>query len=520
MDLKRLKIYTWILLALGLTLTTNVFWFQLLDYNTLPLYDLRRLIELATLTGLTLLGIAIPSINTTIQHLCKQLPKWVYYVVGVIFIIGIISSLTAPFPRFALLEIATYALLIFTSFVVASLVQLWGKNHWQWPLSLIGVSLLALCITHYSVIGHWLYNVIQVVQMGFHVNLSAKDIEHITLYPAFTNIRFLTQAISWTWPLLILPLLADHSNRKRYLIWAIPFFILASFWWSLAFGKLSRALILEWILVTLLILPIFKQTGLKWLKWQILAALLGFTLFTLYHDYLIPHYLNQLTSQTNAADAYHVNDDFSAHKRLFFYHAAWLMAWHHPFFGVGPMHYALHGAHLPYDQVSFIDKDDLVAHPHNAWLYIAANWGLVVLTLVIALFAKAVYSMIRHCWIEKSHNTQNITKLCVSASLAAGIVHACFSGIIIMPLSQLLLVIISGWCLGLYLPAIKQLDHIAILPWIISIMIMLIALGLLVYGIAPMWDQWNYNMLNYVNQTGIHKVAPNYWGQGFIEYWP
>lgn len=511
MNTARLKIYSWTLLTLGLLFVTNPIWFKLLGCD-IPLYDLRRILLLGLLVILAFMGIAVPTINAFIQNLCRPLPVWVKSGFIAILALGILSSLLAPLPRFALLQVALYSLIAFDCLVIAAFVQLWGQEQWQWLLTSLGLALTGLCITHYTLLGQWLINIQQLATQGFVLSLQSSTLRHMTVFPTFTNPRFLAQAITWTWPLLVTPLIITHSTRARSLIWGIPFFILASLVWSLAIYNQSRALMLEWIIVSILVIIFFRKLGLHWLKWQLLTAAVGLGIYLSLHLYLIPHLLSQAgLSQVSASSS---TLQLTSHIRLFFFHAAWLMAWHHPLLGVGPMHYPYYGFHLN------LRPGRLVAHPHNAWLSIAAQWGLIVTFILLAIFVQAVISIIKQLLKSHIEPTRKTIRLGVTASFAAGLLHACVSGIIIMPLSQALLVVVVGWMIGEYMPKPAWNGHINIIPWVSSAIAIILAISLLIYGIQPMWGHWSDNLLSYVNQTGSHKAAPNFWSQGFIELWP
>lgn len=511
MNASRLKIYSWTLLTLGLLFVTNPIWFKLLGYDV-PLYDLRRILLLGLLLVLALLGIVVPTINATIQNLCRPLPTWVKAGFIAIVTLGLISSFLAPLPRYALLQVAFYSLIAFDCLVVAAFVQIWGQNQWQWLLTCLGLTLTSLCITHYSLLGHWLNHISQLAHQGFILSLKHSVFRHMTVYPTFTNPRFLAQALTWTWPLLVMPIMIAHSSRAKQLSWAIPFFILASLVWSLAIYNNSRALMLEWLIIPILVIVFFRKLGLHWLKWQLLTAALGLAIYLGLHLYFIPHLLTQAgLSQPSAPSS---ESQLTSHTRLFFFHAAWLMAWHHPILGVGPMHYTYYGFHLN------LKPGRLVAHPHNAWLSIAAQWGLLVALIASAIFIQALVSIIKQLWQSPLDTTRKTIRLGITASFAAGILHACVSGIIIMPLSQALLVVIIGWMIGEYMPKPAWSGHINTTNWIISAVLVLIATSILIYGVYPMWGHWSDNLLSYAQQTGSHKAAPNFWSQGFIELWP
>jgi hypothetical protein len=104
------------------------------------------------------------------------------------------------------------------------------------------------------------------------------------------------------------------------------------------------------------------------------------------------------------------------------------------------------------------------------------------------------------------------------ASVTAASTHALFSGIINMPLSQITMVLVIGWMLGIYFrPALSDgLPPISVKArtlWLI--LIVAACIGLLA-GIVP--DLLNFAEL--MNNTHVPRGAtlfmPRFWQQGLI----
>jgi len=115
------------------------------------------------------------------------------------------------------------------------------------------------------------------------------------------------------------------------------------------------------------------------------------------------------------------------------------MSGQHPWLGVGPMHYAD-------DAVSY------AAHPHNALLQIAAEWGLPALAIVLLLFVIGLRAWLRAGpgSISASHDQEQGANLqpALFAALLTATVHAMFSGIIVMPVSLTMMTLTLGWMIG------------------------------------------------------------------------
>ena len=111
----------------------------------------------------------------------------------------------------------------------------------------------------------------------------------------------------------------------------------------------------------------------------------------------------------------------------------------HPWFGVGPMHYAWYSIGT--------------AHPHNSVLQLAAEWGLPATLLMLVLAGYGVF-----CWLKRF---SSVALEAIPETDPYGVVlffrlagqATCYSmvdGVIVMPLSQVMMAVVVGMMLGLY----------------------------------------------------------------------
>jgi O-antigen ligase len=111
----------------------------------------------------------------------------------------------------------------------------------------------------------------------------------------------------------------------------------------------------------------------------------------------------------------------------------------HPLFGVGPMHFAW------YSNTS--------GHPHNSVLQIMAEWGLPAALLILA---SAGYGLF--CWLKKftPGSIQSKSRLdcslaiVLSFTLITNLAYSLVDGVIVMPISQVLMFTIIGLMMGYY----------------------------------------------------------------------
>ena len=195
---------------------------------------------------------------------------------------------------------------------------------------------------------------------------------------------------------------------------------IAALWWGIAFANAAKGTLLGLLGAGILIFLIYRRSSIKWLITQLLVIISG---FFIYLFLFIP--FTTFTYPTNS---------------ILGRWPLWQQAVHlilaHPLLGAGPMHYSYY-------------MNPIAAHPHNSLLLIASEWGIPVLVLVLVLFFWGLKS-----WIKRQDSrlrgNDRILSFALTASLIAASIHSLVSGILVMPLSQVMLCIIVGWMLGVY----------------------------------------------------------------------
>jgi O-antigen ligase len=102
-----------------------------------------------------------------------------------------------------------------------------------------------------------------------------------------------------------------------------------------------------------------------------------------------------------------------------------------PVLGVGPMHYA----HQP---------NPKAAHPHNFYLQVAAEWGMPMLLLLLALTGKALWRFAKAIRTEPAGQRQ-IEGCALFVTLLAILTDAMVSGNFVMPVSQMWIALCVAW---------------------------------------------------------------------------
>jgi O-Antigen ligase. len=324
-----------------------------------------------------------------------------------------VSSALAPSSFYAFLEVGHFVLLFLAAGGVAVAVRRAPKQTERFFLGSVAVSVL-------------LYTVYFAVSYGAATVLPSFDIGRETI-TGFGNVRFFNQYQTWTLPLLAGAVLHFRRVASRQ----SALFVLAGLWWTLVLASNVRGTVVAMAIAAVGIWLLFRDRSYRWLGVQVAALLLGgvfyYFLFTLGGG-TAPQVVERL-------------GEVGQSRRLQHWMKCLSMAWADPWLGAGPMHYA-------WPPNNFAPA----AHPHNAFLQWLAEWGVPSTMIMGSLTVWGSWSWMR----EEMRSAQDATTeengvrvALVAALLAAG-AHAMVSGIIVMPVSQVLLVLIGGWAWGRY----------------------------------------------------------------------
>lgn len=491
-----------LIMGVGLVLVLNAMVVNLAGVF-INLYDLRRLLQLSLMGFITGVGLLYWPLYADMLKLWQGAPKWLRYGSYIFLALGFLSACHARIPRYAFLQWGHDILLVFDALVVTVLAQRQGRYYWQYFWLWLFVSVVTLLGLRFAIY-YYLTQVAAnapIISASYFVN------------PTYVVHRFLAQVISWTWPILVLPLCLRGAGWRWRFLQGLTL-IVASGWWSVAILNQSRALMLEWFFLAVLIPFVFRRAGLRWLGWQVVTAVLGLIWFFIQYDVLYSIFFPAVTSLFRQADSY------LGAERFELYRVALVQMLHHPWLGVGPMFYAdIAGTlHLP------------AAHPHNALLCVGVEWGLLAMLIFAsiwawAFFKTAILGRKAVKMADASSDVGVVFKLCFFASLSAASLHALVSGVLIMPASQTLFIFVIAGLMMAYLPSASSQRVIEPgsgyhLKHGLLKMLIVVSVIAVVNGILPMWGYWNKSLYDYQNLSGERFLKPNYWQQGLINYWP
>lgn len=321
---------------------------------------------------------------------------------------------------------ALYCLALISSLTISSLLASDGMMAGLESGMLVGIAMASLLFSQYhhaapfvlrlaaATVTIYLISVIAHLGNSYLLELSQQVVARL---PGFSNIREVSHWLTWTLPLIgALPFYRRYfANIPSYWLWAI-----AIGWWFIFYISAGRGTAVATICASAVILFLYRQRAFAWLKVFLSAAVIG-NLFGIAWIAL---------EAQHAPSALHSDGGLLSGKtsdRFTLWTETWRMFQDHPWFGVGPMHYAHH-------------TETAFGSPHNSVLLLLAETGIVS---SMVLFSGIGWLYLR---LFKAIRLQPHNDLLIgySTALVAAGIHSLFSGIQLAPYSQLWMVLIIG----------------------------------------------------------------------------
>lgn len=397
-------------------------------------------------------------------------------------LLGLCSSLGARQPQWGLVELSLAVGLCLAA-LAFSVARVTLSEEGDRALLLFLVLLCAI-------------KTFQFLVVGLDVFMTAPAVlDTDRLIAGFSNKRFYGQFQTFTLPLLTLPLLLSHAQRStRVLV-----FSLLALWWLICITGGTRG---SWLGMgaAACVLFIAGHSGKRWIAWQLLAVALGITLYWLLFN-VLTGYLG--IEVTNAASD-RLTTSLSGRGPL--WQQAWDMIRERPWLGFGPMHFA--DIHNP-----------IAAHPHQAILQWACEWGIPSTLLVMWLVGRGLWATFRLVRERADSNDPvDLLRVCLFASLIGALTQSMVDGVIVMPYSQLWLSLVVGWLMGIHVWKSEPAKPNALIHW--SWMgISTAAVLFLVYVVIRDVPHLEERNKLYQQQYGGH-LQPRFWAQGVIAIKP
>lgn len=377
--------------------------------------------------------------------------------------LGVVSAIGSGFPRFGLLEVALFALLaLLVTSVMAARQSTRGFD--TLALALVVAAGSVLVVQFLSAYAAALFS-----GAGFVVD---------NLYRGgFSNPRFLGQFHTMALPLLLAACVYPaFPARWRALAFAVLVMSLV-----LALLTASRATWYAWLAATLAVLVVFRPPCRPLLRALLSALCCSAVVFYAMFYTLPPLLVEGWQGGVREGSFGRLAQPFGLSLREVLWSRAvgWISQF--PLLGIGPMGLAL-------------DVNPVAAHPHNAPLQIAAEWGVPAALLmgVVVFGAASGFSAGLRRQVARpptDDGAERLVGVTLAIALTGAAIHALVDGVIVMPYTQVMLAGIAGWAAACLLPpAVAVAVPVPVRrPWPgrFTVLVVAAAMIALFHGAAP-----------------------------------
>jgi len=378
------------------------------------------------------------------------------YSLGAFFALGAVSALNAFSLRHAIYEWSMLLVLLLAAALLAA------------ELARAGTAGLQTVLRSVLVIGI-LYTVRIAIWYGATLATGLK-LHPYDLAIGFSNIRFFNHVQTVLLPLAVLVCMQAPKGS----LWRRSAFVLAACWWAFLFVTQARASVLGLGAGCVFAFVVRRGHARSFLKAMALTALAGVAVYVLV--FMLLPMLAGLKAFSSAADVVQRTAADPTSRRNLLWALSLKLIAAHPWLGVGPHHFAHEGATLSWG-----------AHPHNFIMQIGTEWGLPALLCLLAGIGIGMRALVRSSGrLAQGDLSNQQTGAVMLATGAAILVDGLFSGVIVMPQSQMAIVLYLGCAAGWVRSLDKSLAPRASTPLrLLSPVLATLALCGLAYALAP-----------------------------------
>ncbi len=251
----------------------------------------------------------------------------------------------------------------------------------------------------------------------------------------FVNIRYWSHVATWLLPILPLAVLVGPLGKFR--LWRVMVATGAGLWWWIILLSTSRGSILGIACGALLVTLFFGRQTWPWLRQFIVYLLIGVAIW---------FFLSVLVPALFFSESEFRSIRATSSGRLPLFIEAWQMSLQHFPFGMGPQSWLTHDLLTQ----EYLESRKL-GHPHNMYLMWAAEYGWLLILLLIPLAIQlTLYFWKRRTVLLIEGKKDDVLMLSgITSSLMGALIHAGVSAVFIAPGSMLvgLLVLAGFWAL-------------------------------------------------------------------------
>lgn len=194
---------------------------------------------------------------------------------------------------------------------------------------------------------------------------------------------------------------------------------------------------------------------------------------------------------------------------------AWRLIRAHPVLGVGGRHYGCFIKADFHDPHNRFNSD--AAHPHNAPVQIAAEWGVGVMLLAVGGVVWLLHGIgqsLRNRTRDESVGVGSFDSA-MAGCLLALLSHSMVTGVMNAPVSQMLMVLLFGW--GVWFAyANRVLKPIRLVPSVLIGIVAAVACLLIILTAKELVNLPAANAGYFKNNPPTWNLMPRFWQQGWL----
>ncbi|NOT65228.1 MAG: O-antigen ligase family protein [Methylotenera sp.] len=204
-----------------------------------------------------------------------------------------------------------------------------------------------------------------------------------------------------------------------------------SCWWVLLFYSASRGVLVAWLVGVIITAAIYKKHAWPFLRIQLINIATGFAGY-----YFLFKTIPSLQGST-------VITGTIARESTSDRTALWLeclkFIQENPVFGIGPMNAPWHNS--------------IMLQPHNSLLQLASEWGLPATFIILAIAGYGIAQWLKKFNINTLESQSSLDKnlaVILFFTIMTNAVYSLVDGVIVMPISQVLMFSMIGLMIGHY----------------------------------------------------------------------
>lgn len=323
----------------------------------------------------------------------------------------------------------------------------------------------------------------------------------------FVSMRYWSHIATWMLPTLPLALMYSTLNKSKF--WRIGIGFTAGIWWWMIFMTTARGSMLSLALACAVVYVLYGRAVFPWLMISLRFIVFG-GLAWLLLSLAIP----SIVFEELAVRSLHVGS--SGRMPLWF--EAWHLSLQHFPFGMGPQSWITHEI-----ITNNLPANSRLGHPHNMYLMWAAEYGWLLVAAIVVLLAATLRNLgIKARQVRAGAHEYPDVLIAFTASAVAGLVHAGFSAVFIVPASMLVGVLVLSvfWALSLQEPhrseTISKRGRHSGYPGAIQLAL---ACAIAVGGVVLFKDVWGYHQamaadLHQYEEGSNGAYWPRFWFHG------